>query len=94
MAISKAKRYRNSSQANQDRKTIRATKANCHICGKAIDYTLKWPDPWCFVADHVVPLHRGGVDHISNKKAAHNTCNSKKRARLVSPIIRRSGSLG
>lgn len=28
----------------------------CSLCGKPIDYTLKWPDPGSFTADHVVPL--------------------------------------
>jgi len=84
---------RNTNQRDRDRARIRATKANCHICGEPIDYTLKWPDPMCFVVDHVIPLIKGGLDHISNKRAAHNLCNSKKRARLVAPIVRRSGSL-
>lgn len=84
---------RNSSQRDNDRARIRATKAACHICGEPIDYTLKWPDPMCFVADHVIPLVKGGRDHISNKAAAHAKCNSKKRARLIAPIVRRSGSL-
>ena len=84
---------RNTTQRNKDRWRIRATKAACHICGETIDYELKWPDPMCFVVDHVIPLHKGGADTMANKAAAHNTCNSKKRARLVAPIIRRSKSL-
>ena len=84
---------RNSAQRDSDRARIRATRAACHICGDPIDYTLKWPDPMCFVADHVTPLIKGGRDHISNKAAAHNKCNSKKRARDYAPIVRRSGSL-
>ena len=84
---------RNTTQRNKDRWRIRATKPNCHICGETIDYQLKWPDPMCFVVDHVIPLHKGGADTMANKRAAHNTCNSKKRARLVAPIIRRSKSL-
>lgn len=84
---------RNSSQRDKDRARIAKTKANCHICGDPIDYKLRWPDPWCFVVDHVKALKVGGKDHLSNKKAAHNTCNSKKRARDHAPIIRRSGSL-
>ena len=84
---------RSSAQRNKDRATIRKTLANCHICGHAIDYTLQWPDKMCFVVDHVVPLTKGGADNIENKRAAHATCNSKKRARLVAPIIRRSGAL-
>jgi len=46
-----------------------------------------------FVVDHVVPLAKGGADALDNKKAAHRGCNSTKRARLVAPIVRRSGTL-
>lgn len=84
---------RNTTQRDKDRARIRKTKANCGICGNPIDYTLSWPDPMCFVVDHIKPLKRGGADHISNKQAAHNQCNSKKRARDFAPIVRRSGSL-
>lgn len=88
-----AKPGRNSAQRDRDRASIRATRAACHICGEAIDYTLVWPHPRCFVVDHVIPLKRGGADTRANKAAAHNECNSKKRARLIAPIIRRSGTL-
>jgi 5-methylcytosine-specific restriction endonuclease McrA len=46
-----------------------------------------------FVVDHVMPLAKGGADTLDNKKAAHRECNSKKRARIVAPIVRRSGTL-
>lgn len=84
---------RSSAQRNKDRATIRKTQANCHICGLAIAYELQWPDPQCFVVDHVVPIVKGGADNLTNKRAAHASCNSKKRARLVAPIVRHSGSL-
>ena len=84
---------RNTNQRDRDRARIRATKANCHICGEPIDYTLRTPDPMSFEVDHVIPLAKGGADNITNKAAAHRQCNSKKRARLIAPIVRRSGSL-
>jgi HNH endonuclease. len=84
---------RNTNQRDRDRARIRATKANCHICGEPIDYTLRTPDPMSFEVDHVIPLAKGGADNITNKAAAHRACNSKKRARLIAPIVRRSGSL-
>lgn len=84
---------RNTTQQARLRRRIASTKAACHICGNPIDYTLKWPDPMSFVVDHVVPIAKGGAHDLSNAKAAHATCNSKKRARLVAPIIRRSGAL-
>lgn len=84
---------RNSAIRNKHRARVARDKPACHICGKAIDYTLPNLDPWSFVLDHVVPLAKGGSDAIENKKAAHRECNSKKRARLIAPIVRRSGSL-
>ena len=84
---------RNSSTRDRHRAQIARGKPACHICGEAIDYTLPYLHPREFVVDHVVPLVKGGADDLSNKKAAHRDCNSKKRARDFAPIVRRSGTL-
>lgn len=86
---------RSSAQRDRLRAQVARSKPACHICGAAIDYTLPHLDPKAFVIDHVIPLARGGEDALSNVKAAHRLrdCNSKKRARLIAPIVRRSGSL-
>ena len=84
---------RNSATRDRHRARIRRDAPACHICGKPIDYTLPHLDPWSFVIDHVKPLAKGGDDTLANIKAAHRECNSKKRARLIAPIVRRSGSL-
>jgi 5-methylcytosine-specific restriction endonuclease McrA len=84
---------RNTSQRDRDRRRIAATKANCHICGLPIDYTLKTPHPMSFEADHVKAYSKGGADDLSNKRASHRQCNLAKKARDYAPIIRRSGSL-
>lgn len=84
---------RDDAARKRDRARIAATKAACHICGQAVDYTLPHTDPMSFVVDHIIPLAKGGADTMKNKAAAHRECNSKKRARLVAPIVRRSGSL-
>lgn len=52
------------------------------------------PHPMRFEADHIVPLMRGGEDKLTNKQATHRKCNSTKRGRAESPILRTSGSLG
>ena len=52
------------------------------------------PHPMRFEADHLVPLAKGGADTLENSRASHRQCNSAKRARLVAPIVKRSGSLG
>ena len=84
---------RNSALRNKHRARVARDKPACHICGKAIDYRLPHLDPWSFVLDHVKPLKLGGSDTLDNKAAAHRECNSKKRARMIAPIVRRSGSL-
>lgn len=85
---------RDKALAKKWRERIRRTKPVCHICGEAIDWEADWLNPRSFVVDHVVPLTKGGTDTLANVKAAHRECNSKKRARVIAPIIRRSGSLG
>lgn len=84
---------RNTTQQARYRARHRATQAACHICGQPINYNLKWPDPMCFVVDHLTPIAKGGTHTFDNTAAAHNHCNSKKRAREHAPIIRRSGAL-
>lgn len=91
---------RNSAQRERDRRTVARTKAGCWICGKPIDYDLASPHPESFEVDHVIPLssaktdaEREQLDTLANKRASHRRCNSKKRARAVAPIVRRSGSL-
>lgn len=84
---------RNNTTRDRDRRTIANRREACGICGRDINYTLAWPDPMCFVVDHVKPLARGGSDTLANKQAAHNQCNSTKRARDHAPIIRRSRTL-
>ena len=84
---------RNSAIRDRHRARIKQDKPNCHICGQPINYDLPHTDAWSYVVDHVIPLSKGGKDIIENKKAAHRECNSKKRARLIAPIIKRSNSL-
>lgn len=85
---------RSTSQRDRDRATIRRHKPACALCGEPIDYTLPHLDPREYVVDHIVPLHKGGPDRLSNKQAAHRACNAAKAGRLIAPIVRRSGSLG
>lgn len=83
---------RNTQQQERMRARHRKIGASCYLCGSSIDYSLKWPDPKSFVVDHIVPIAKGGAHAFENTAACHADCNSKKRARLISPIIRRSGS--
>lgn len=77
----------------QHRARFARAKAACHICGRPIDYSLKWPDPMCFVVDHLVAIANGGSDNFTNKAASHATCNASKRDKAYEPRVQRSGSL-
>lgn len=92
---------RNTAQQDRMREHVRKVGGNCRLCGEPIDYSIPYfkpgtrePNPEAFVADHIIPLHKGGRHDVSNAQAAHVRCNSKKRARIDAPIVRRSGSLG
>lgn len=84
---------RNTKTRDRHRAAIAATKPPCGICGEPINYSLKWPDPNCYVVDHIHPVNKGGPDTLANKQAAHHHCNRAKSSQLIAPIIRRSGSL-
>jgi len=84
---------RHTTTRDRHRATIRQGEPPCAICGQPIDYTLRYPDPMCYVADHIIPLVHGGPDTIANKQPAHRRCNSIKSDRKNAPIIRRSGAL-
>ena len=84
---------RNTTIRDRHRAAIARGKPPCHICGGEIDYDLPHLDPGAFVVDHVIPVAREGADELSNKRAAHRSCNRAKSDRDYAPIIKRSGSL-
>jgi len=91
---------RDSGMQDRMRRHVRKVGGNCHICGQPIDYNLPYflegtriPNPEAYVADHVIPLDKGGAHSTTNAKPAHWRCNSTKRARTHAPIIKRSNTL-
>lgn len=72
---------------------LRKPGAVCGICGKTIDLTREYPDPWSFCVHHPVPIARGGVDDPSNTVAAHKLCNEIEGTEQTSRVLRRSGTL-
>lgn len=60
------------------RKQVARGKPPCHLCGEAIDYTLKTPHPDSYELDHVRPLNRGGTHTIDNAAPSHRRCNRDK----------------
>ena len=71
---------RNTTTRDRHRAVIARGKPDCALCAKPIDYTLKYPDPWCYVVDHILPVikYPDLADELTNKQPAHNTCNRAK----------------
>ena len=91
---------RNTAMQDRMRAHVRRIGGNCRLCGEPIDYTIPYfqpgtrkPNPNAYVADHIIPIDKGGRHDTSNAQPAHWRCNSKKRARVDAPIIKRSGAL-
>ena len=56
-------------------------RGTCGICGRAVDAAD-------FHLDHVIPLLRGGSDHVNNLQLAHPLCNLLKAATMPSLRVR------
>jgi 5-methylcytosine-specific restriction endonuclease McrA len=53
----------------------------CFRCGRPVDKTLTFPNPWSPTAGHIVPRSRGGSNERSNLRLEHLRCNSSSQAR-------------
>ena len=68
----------------KNKKKIYATQTVCGICGKPVDFSLKYPHPLSACIDHIIPIAKGGhPSDIENLQLAHWTCNRQKSDRLV-----------
>ncbi|MCB6636905.1 HNH endonuclease [[Ruminococcus] torques] len=56
----------------------------CGICGKPVDFGLKYPHPLSPCIDHIIPIAKGGhPSDINNLQLAHWTCNRQKSDKLI-----------
>lgn len=63
----------------RNKKRIYATQTVCGICGKPVDFSLKYPHPMSPCIDHIIPIAKGGhPSDIDNLQLAHWCCNRKK----------------
>ena len=68
----------------KNKKKIYATQTVCGICGKPVDFSLKYPHPLSPCIDHIIPIARGGhPSDINNMQLAHWTCNRQKSDKLI-----------
>lgn len=68
----------------KNRKKIMATQNVCAICGRPVDFGLKYPDPMSATVDHIIPINRGGhPSALENLQLAHLICNREKSDKLT-----------
>lgn len=67
-----------------NKKKIYATQRICGICGRPVDFKLKYPDPLSPCIDHIIPIARGGhPSDLENLQLAHWTCNRQKSDKIL-----------
>lgn len=71
-------------QFDKNKKRIYATQTVCGICGKPVDFSLKYPHPLSPSIDHIIPISKGGhPSDIDNLQLAHRCCNRQKSDKLI-----------
>lgn len=71
-------------QFEKNKKRIYMTQTVCGICGKPVDFSIKYPHPLSACIDHIIPIARGGhPSDIDNLQLAHWTCNRTKSDKLI-----------
>lgn len=76
---------------DKNKRRIFATQTTCGICGKPVDFSLKFPDPMSPCIDHIIPVDRGGhPSDMDNLQLAHLCCNRAKSDKLT--VKRKLGS--
>ncbi len=60
------------------------TQSICGICGRPVDFSKSFPDPWSPTIDHIIPVSKGGAPtSIDNMQLAHSWCNRQKSTKVL-----------
>lgn len=75
-------------QFKEAKRRIFATQTICGICGKPVDFSLKFPNPGSPCIDHIIPIAKGGHPAaMENLQLAHLSCNRWKSDKLtIDPV--------
>lgn len=66
------------------KKIIFKSQSVCGICGRPVNFDLKFPDPWSATIDHIIPVSKGGAPtSLENMQLAHSYCNRQKSTKLI-----------
>ena len=69
---------------DRNKKRIYATETVCGICGRPVDFKLRYPHPMSPCIDHIIPVSKGGhPSDIDNLQLAHMACNRQKSDKLM-----------
>ena len=80
-------------QFEKNKKKIYATQIVCGICGRPVDFSLKYPHPLSPCIDHIIPVAKNGhPSDIDNLQLAHWTCNRQKSDKLLRQSRAQSGT--
>ncbi len=72
-------RTANGSARRKVRAWLKAQGLPCHICGRAIDYSLPARHPMSFEVDEIIPVSKGGSPIDRNNVApTHRICNERR----------------
>lgn len=71
------------------KKIIFASQTVCAICGRQVDFSKKFPDPWSATVDHIIPIAKGGDPaNLENMQLAHLACNRLKSSKILEPQVK------
>ena len=56
----------------KNKKKIYATQTVCGICGKPVDFSLKYPHPLSPCIDHIIPCNRQKSDKLIDSRGGEN----------------------